>query len=63
MNLIHPEILPVQADIWRANGQKIVFTNGCFDILHAGHIALLQHAKRWAMSWLSASIPMRACGV
>ena len=39
-----PETLPVQADIWRANNQKIVFTNGCFDILHAGHIALLQHA-------------------
>ena len=45
MNLLNPETLTVQADIWRANGQKIVFTNGCFDILHAGHIALLQHAK------------------
>ncbi len=45
MNLLNPETLTVQADIWRANEQKIVFTNGCFDILHAGHIALLQHAK------------------
>ena len=44
MNLT-PETLTVQADIWRAGGQKIVFTNGCFDILHAGHIALLQRAK------------------
>ena len=45
MNLLNPETLTVQADIWRANDQKIVFTNGCFDVLHAGHIALLQHAK------------------
>ena len=45
MNLLTPETLQVQADIWRANQNKIVFTNGCFDILHAGHIALLQHAK------------------
>lgn len=26
-------------------GKKIVFTNGCFDILHPGHIHLLKHAK------------------
>ncbi len=29
----------------RARGQKIVWTNGCFDILHAGHVELLQHAR------------------
>lgn len=28
---------------WRAVGEKIVFTNGCFDILHAGHIAIFNH--------------------
>ncbi len=28
------------------NGSKVVFTNGCFDIVHAGHIDLLQKAKR-----------------
>lgn len=28
-----------------AKGEKIVFTNGCFDILHAGHVDLLQYAK------------------
>ena len=27
------------------NGQKLVFTNGCFDIIHPGHIKLLQQAK------------------
>src|SRR5213592_4609459 len=26
-------------------GRKIVFTNGCFDILHSGHIGLLQKAR------------------
>ena len=29
---------------WRVKGQKIVFTNGCFDILHPGHIQLLLEA-------------------
>ena len=30
---------------WKELGEKIVFTNGCFDILHAGHIHLLKEAK------------------
>ncbi len=29
----------------RAAGQRIVFTNGCFDILHAGHVQLLERAR------------------
>lgn len=29
----------------RTQGKKIVFTNGCFDILHAGHVHCLQQAK------------------
>jgi len=28
------------------NGERIVFTNGCFDILHAGHVTYLQQAKQ-----------------
>jgi D-glycero-beta-D-manno-heptose 1-phosphate adenylyltransferase len=31
--------------IWRFKGKKIVFTNGCFDILHLGHIDYLSKAK------------------
>jgi rfaE bifunctional protein nucleotidyltransferase chain/domain len=31
---------------WKAKGKKIVFTNGCFDILHKGHIKTLYEAKR-----------------
>lgn len=30
---------------WREHGQKIVFTNGCFDILHPGHIKCLRSAR------------------
>ena len=30
----------------RSNGEKIVATNGCFDILHPGHIVYLQQARR-----------------
>ncbi len=29
----------------RAHGEKIVFTNGCFDILHAGHVTYLEQAR------------------
>jgi len=29
----------------RASGERIVFTNGCFDILHAGHVSYLQEAR------------------
>lgn len=31
---------------WRSAGQSIVFTNGCFDLLHVGHITLLEAARR-----------------
>jgi D-glycero-beta-D-manno-heptose 1-phosphate adenylyltransferase len=31
--------------IWQFQGRKIVFTNGCFDILHLGHIDYLSKAK------------------
>jgi D-beta-D-heptose 7-phosphate kinase / D-beta-D-heptose 1-phosphate adenosyltransferase len=31
---------------WRLSGKRIVFTNGCFDLLHAGHLALLESAAR-----------------
>lgn len=30
---------------WRSHGEKIIFTNGCFDLLHTGHLALLEAAK------------------
>jgi D-beta-D-heptose 7-phosphate kinase/D-beta-D-heptose 1-phosphate adenosyltransferase len=30
----------------RANGEQIVFTNGCFDIIHAGHVGYLEEARK-----------------
>ena len=30
---------------WRNRGEKIVFTNGCFDLLHAGHVSYLEAAR------------------
>lgn len=37
--------LPSLIAEWRAEGKRIVFANGCFDILHAGHIAYLRAAR------------------
>lgn len=34
-----------QIEIWRNQGKKIVFTNGCFDILHLGHVEYLSKSK------------------
>jgi D-beta-D-heptose 7-phosphate kinase/D-beta-D-heptose 1-phosphate adenosyltransferase len=30
---------------WRAQGLKIAFTNGCFDLIHPGHVSLLDQAR------------------
>ncbi|RXH58342.1 bifunctional D-glycero-beta-D-manno-heptose-7-phosphate kinase/D-glycero-beta-D-manno-heptose 1-phosphate adenylyltransferase HldE [Granulicella sibirica] len=35
----------LRAAEWRAAGETIVFTNGCFDLLHVGHITLLEHCR------------------
>ncbi len=32
---------------WRANGLRVGFTNGCFDILHKGHVAYLAQSRAW----------------
>ena len=32
-------------EVLRAGGQKVVFTNGCFDLLHAGHVRYLAKAR------------------
>ncbi len=39
------EQLLTSIDDARAHGEKIVFTNGCFDILHAGHVTYLEQAR------------------
>src|SRR6185437_1363971 len=39
------EELIVSRRRWKAEGKKVVFTNGCYDILHPGHIRLLERAQ------------------
>ena len=34
-----------QSNKWKDSGNKIVFTNGCYDLIHPGHIDLLSKAK------------------
>ncbi len=38
--------LMAKVEIWKKQKQKIVFTNGCFDLLHAGHVTYLEAAKK-----------------
>jgi rfaE bifunctional protein nucleotidyltransferase chain/domain len=42
-----PELVQARAK-WRAEGKKVAFTNGCYDILHPGHIRLLERARSLA---------------
>ncbi len=42
--IVRREDLRRRCSVWRAAGGRIVFTNGCFDILHTGHINYLAQA-------------------
>lgn len=42
--LLSPAELERRLSEWRNHGRKIVFTNGCFDLLHPGHVALLRES-------------------
>jgi D-glycero-beta-D-manno-heptose 1-phosphate adenylyltransferase len=47
---LHPAVLTLEEIILRfgkekRNGKRVVFTNGCFDLLHPGHIASLETAR------------------
>lgn len=37
--------LCVQRAAWKNEGRKVVFTNGCYDLLHPGHVRLLERAR------------------
>jgi D-glycero-beta-D-manno-heptose 1-phosphate adenylyltransferase len=43
--LLNREDLIAQRERWRSEGKKVVFTNGCYDILHPGHVRLLERAR------------------
>src|SRR5204863_1626072 len=40
------EQLKARVEAWRARGEKITLANGCFDLLHVGHIRYLHAAKQ-----------------
>ena len=41
------EALLARVADWRAAGETIVFTNGCFDLLHVGHVTLMEDCRRF----------------
>ena len=43
--LLTPDAAADIVKCWKLQGKKVVFTNGCFDILHAGHVQYLEKAK------------------
>jgi D-beta-D-heptose 7-phosphate kinase/D-beta-D-heptose 1-phosphate adenosyltransferase len=51
-SLAHAKVTPLdelaaEVEAWRALGLKVGFTNGCFDILHRGHVGYLAQARSW----------------
>ena len=46
MKLIERQTLPEIVKALQAQGKTVVFTNGCFDILHAGHVRYLTAARQ-----------------
>jgi len=43
--IVTPEAAAEAAERWRARGYKVGFTNGCFDLLHPGHVHLLEQCR------------------
>jgi len=43
--IVHRQKLPSLIQKLKTEGKKIVFTNGCFDIIHAGHVYCLEKTK------------------
>ena len=42
-----PQRMTEEVARWRSKGLKVGFTNGCFDILHRGHVSYLNQARSW----------------
>lgn len=47
MKVTSLEAAKIRVNAWRTSGERIVFTNGCFDLLHPGHIHLLHKASEF----------------
>ncbi|MBL7750165.1 MAG: D-glycero-beta-D-manno-heptose 1-phosphate adenylyltransferase [Chitinophagaceae bacterium] len=46
--IVSVDVLITRMAAWRVTGKKVAFTNGCFDLLHQGHIYSLSEAARQA---------------
>lgn len=46
--IVDREHLLRRVNAWRVRGNRIVFTNGCFDLLHLGHVDYLERARHLA---------------
>ena len=42
--IVSKEVAIQRINTWKLKGNKVVFTNGCFDILHKGHVSYLAQA-------------------
>ena len=45
--IINTDNLVLKVSKWKKNKMKVVFTNGCFDILHMGHLEILTKSKEF----------------
>jgi D-beta-D-heptose 7-phosphate kinase/D-beta-D-heptose 1-phosphate adenosyltransferase len=43
--IMEPQSLLDRVEVWRREGLRIGFTNGCFDLIHPGHVSLLRQAR------------------
>lgn len=48
------EALVSRAALWRQSGDRVVLTNGCFDLLHVGHIAVIEQARSFGQRLIVA---------
>lgn len=46
LRVLNESNLGLQVEAYKAQNKKIVFTNGCFDLLHIGHVTYLEEAKK-----------------
>jgi len=44
--VVSADDLAARVALWKQHGERVVFTNGCFDLLHIGHISLIEQARQ-----------------
>jgi len=44
--VVSADDLALRVALWKQHGERVVFTNGCFDLLHIGHISVIEQARQ-----------------